>query len=492
MIPQYKHFSLTFLLLCLLALFAPLFGQRQPQKLPRQAVYIPFEDAREVLSALDEILPPQLKGKPPQQLAAIWPLWVKQRDSEIRARLAQGDEDSLINFLLFGTSFTKQPRIALSQIPQLKILNQNGRAPAESDDTGQVFSLVSNRIEDLLHSLIAPGVNDRLLFARRILGDQKRFPVGTQPGIQKARAYLLASLGRIIAENAGYARTLEAARLQSDATEEFAERSRLFSSRGLASDTSIFPNFAIEESLKSINSRGLIAPGSVRRVAIVGPGLDFTDKQEGYDFYPQQTIQPFAVIDTLLRLRLATANDLQLTTFDLSPRVNDHLARAVRNARLGKSYTVQLPRDLTAPWKMETVDYWQRFGDQIGVPSLAVSVPASEGQIKIRGIRIRPTVVAKITPVDTNIVLQRLELPLAERFDLIIGTNIFVYYDNLDQSFAMVNIARMLKPGGLLLSNNALLELPFLKMHSIGYSPVVYSDRPNDGDTIVWYQRSPG
>lgn len=98
---------------------------------------------------------------------------------------------------------------------------------------------------------------------------------------------------------------------------------------------------------------------------------------------------------------------------------------------------------------------------------------------------------ASISPVDTNIVLQRLELPPAEKFDLIIGTNIFLYYDNLDQSLAMMNIERMLKPGGILLSNNALLELPFFRVHSIGYSATIYSDRPSDGDTIVWYQRSP-
>ena len=81
-------------------------------------------------------------------------------------------------------------------------------------------------------------------------------------------------------------------------------------------------------------------------------------------------------------------------------------------------------------------------------------------------------------------------MPPAERFDLIIGTNIFLYYDNLDQSLAMMNVERMLRPGGIMLSNNALLELPFFKVHSIGYSVAVYSDRLNDGDSIVWYQRS--
>lgn len=484
-----KPIFLAIALICLLTLALPLSAQRQRREQKLQTVYLSSAEVSEVLSALGEILPEELKGKNEKDLAALWPEWVARRDSEIRARLAQGDEDSLINFLLFGTSFTKQPRVSLDQIPQLRILSANSSVK-ELQDVEPITRLVYARVEDLLGALHLPGANERLLFARRILLDQKRLFLSTRSGQKKARAHLLASLERVITENSGYARTLEAARLQGNPTEEFAERSRLFSSRGLASDTSILPSFAIEESLKLIKLRGLIPSGKVRRVAIIGPGLDFTDKQEGYDFYPLQTIQPFAVIDTLLRLQLATASDLLVTTFDLSPRVNDHLARARQRSNLGKGYVVQLPQDLSAGWKPEVVSYWERFGEQIGVPTAAVAVPASAGEIKIRAVRIGPTLVSKIRPIDANIVLQRVELPLAEKFDLIIATNIFVYYDNLDQSLAMVNIERMLKPGGLMLSNNALLELPFLRVHSIGYSAVIYSDRPNDGDSIVWYQRS--
>jgi hypothetical protein len=46
----------------------------------------------------------------------------------------------------------------------------------------------------------------------------------------------------------------------------------------------------------------------------------------------------------------------------------------------------------------------------------------------------------------------------------------------------------MLKPGGLLLSNNALLELPSSGMRSVGYVTVEYSDARDDGDHVVWYQ----
>jgi hypothetical protein len=233
----------------------------------------------------------------------------------------------------------------------------------------------------------------------------------------------------------------------------------------------------------------LLAAGSVRRVAVVGPGLDFTDKQEGYDFYPQQSIQPFAIVDTLLRLGLSKNNNPQVTTFDLSPRVNHHLAGAVQRARRGLSYVLQLPRDPKAQWKPESIQYWERFGERIGNEATPVVVPARAGDLNIRAVKVRPAVVSRLNVMDLNIVLQRLESPPTERFDLIIATNILVYYDVFEQSLAMANIERMLRPGRFLLSNNALLELPSSKLHSVGYLTVVYSSRPNDGDHIVWYQR---
>src|SRR5215467_2953299 len=42
---------------------------------------------------------------------AAWRSWAEARDRAIRSRLEAGEEDSLVNFLLFGTSFTRQPRL---------------------------------------------------------------------------------------------------------------------------------------------------------------------------------------------------------------------------------------------------------------------------------------------------------------------------------------------------------------------------------------------
>jgi hypothetical protein len=90
-----------------------------------KVVFMPYVDARPILQAMAEALPRGLRSLTPQEQESAWPEWVKQQDAEIRARLKKGDEDSLLNFLLFGTSFTHQPRqtSALSEIAKPFLLN---------------------------------------------------------------------------------------------------------------------------------------------------------------------------------------------------------------------------------------------------------------------------------------------------------------------------------------------------------------------------------
>lgn len=454
------------------------------------SVYIPYTEAQPILKQLDEILPADLKGKTSAQQSVIWTNWVARRDQDIRARLLQGDEDTVVNFLLFGTSYTKQPRLNGKQLAQLNSQVATAGDMQDSSGAGEVRRILNARVEDLVRGVAAPGNNERLLFAQRVL-NQKGINLRTSAGIAPAKNYLLTSLARVLKESASYTRILEQAKQLGDATEEFAQRSRLFSTRGLSLDTSLLPNFALEQSLKAIRDRHLIdAP--IRRIAIIGPGLDFTDKEEGYDFYPQQTIQPFAIIDSVLRLGLAQANNLQLTTLDISPRINDHLARATKDAGRRQGYTLQLLRNVNAGWKPEAVNYWSHFGDQIAAPVAAIPAPSATGELVTRAVRVRPEMVSRITPADLNIVLQRLDLPETQRFDLIIATNIFIYYDVFEQSLCLRNVEAMLRRGGFLLTNNGLLELPSSGVHSVDYLTVVYSDRPDDGDHIVWYQRAPG
>jgi len=137
------------------------------------------------------------------------------------------------------------------------------------------------------------------------------------------------------------------------------------------------------------------------------------------------------------------------------------------------------------------VAYWKRFGEQIGSPSTPVAVPPGLRGIKLRAVRVRPEFLRRMRALDVNIVLQREEAPEDARFDLLIATNTFVYYDTFEQSLALANVQSMLRPGGFLLTNNLLLELPASRMKSVDYVSVEYSAREADGDQIMWYRRLP-
>ena len=456
------------------------------QTATRKTSYLPYGEAKPIITALKEILPPELKGLSNDALAQKWTSWLTLRDRAIRTRLDLGDEDSLVNFLLFGATYTKQPRFSPKQLSDIE-----GRQGG-TDAQARLAAILDGRLRNLTDALRKPGTNERLLFTRQWLM-RKGYQFNTEAERTKVKEYLQTSVRRVLREQESYNRTLETARAGGDANEEFAVRSTLYRERGLSSDTSLRPDFALEEALKAIKEQNLLAPNSVRRVAIIGPGLDFTDKQDGYDFYPQQTIQPFAIIDSLLRLGLARLDTLQVTTLDLSPRVNAHITRARQRAQGGEPYIVQLPRTEQAQWSGSMVRYWQNFGDQIGAPATPATIPAQLTGVTSRAVRIRPNVVSRLMPpVDMNVVLQRLELPKNEQFDLMIATNILVYYNTFEQSLALRNVETMLRPGGFLLSNNELLELPFAGVRSANYSTTVYSARPDDGDHIVWYRRQSG
>ncbi|PYR74076.1 MAG: hypothetical protein DMF87_23875 [Acidobacteria bacterium] len=427
-------------------------------------INIPYSDAKPILDALrPELIPDALRSLTPMQREASWPAWVSTRDTEIRERLAAGDEDSVITFLLFGVTFTSQPRYSFATA-----------VATREPDAVVADPVVQARIKDLVAAVASPGANERLQFARRVI-ERHGIDFTTDMGRQGAREVLRAALTRMLADYDAYFR-------------DSAPGATLFRNRGLSSDTSIYAAFAIDAALKDAAAMGVLKQGSVRRVAVIGPGLDFTDKQEGYDFYPVQTIQPFAVTDSLRARNLAAPRDFQLMTYDLNPRVNDHIAAARQRAARGAGYTIQLPRDPAQQWERDLLGYWTRVGGKIGATVPPVAPPPAAGRVDVRAVRIRPDVVQMITPRDLDIILQRPEpLPDSDRFDLVIATNILIYYDVFEQSLALANIARMLHSEGVLLTNNPLFELPAIPVHQIGETKAIYTD--GGSDWIAWYQR---
>jgi hypothetical protein len=190
-------------------------------------VYIPFED-----------LPPQDGSR--QISPKDWRGWVAKRDAEIRARLARGDEDSLVYLWLFGTSFTKQPRATTEALARLR-------------DPGKAEALLIDRLEDFVAAIGSASAerNERLRFARTHLAS-KGIDVATETGRLKALEYLVRARERVVAENAAFTRAAKAARGSTDADAALGAYATLFRDRGLSSDTRLVASFAIDAALARV------------------------------------------------------------------------------------------------------------------------------------------------------------------------------------------------------------------------------------------------
>jgi hypothetical protein len=431
------------------------------ETLPR---FTSFEEAK---PTLDEYRYSGLSGTGSSERSE-WDRWIRGQDADVRSRIDRGVEDSVSNFILYGTSYTKLPRLS-------------GTDEA-LEPSGEISPAARKRILALVTALTGSRGSERLEFI-------KRFLVEKRIAREQFSDYLAANLVRFAGEQRAYQRTLEHAGKAGDANEVLAVRGTLYEKRGLSVDTSLLPNFAIEETLRALVDKSVLKRASVSRIVIIGPGLDFTDKRDGYDFYPLQTIQPFAVLETLKRLHLAEGQLVRVVTFDLNAAVNAHMAQLSQRARNEQGYIIQLPRDTSAAWTTAAVSYWKHFGDYLGSSVRPLPVPDALPTIESRAIAVRPEYAASMTPLDLNIVAQTIDVPESSAFDLVIATNVLVYYDVFQQSLAMGNIAQILKPGGIFLANNSLPVAHDKRLKYLGRKQVVFAQDGSYGDDIVVYQR---
>jgi len=439
-----------------------------PVRAAQDVRFLRFEEVEETLSLFRD------SGAAGTTIAdsAAWDRWIRARDAEVRGRIDQGVEDSISNLILFGTSFTTLPRL---EGPESVL------APVEGDASA-LTSAAQARVHALASALASSSGAERVVFVRAFLKQK-----GITPGSRES--YLSQNLLRLASEQRAYQEKLKEAANTGDQSAILLARGTLYQQRGLSIDTSLLPNFALQDTLRVMLQKNAIKPGTMRRILIIGPGLDFTDKRDGFDFYPRQTIQPFAILEAVARLRLGKADEISVATADLNPAVNAHVAALAQHARTGLPYIVQLPREVSADWSEAAVDYWRRFGDMIGASVKPLPVPASLQDVTMRAVAIRPAFAARFKGYDLNAVTQTLDIPDGQKFDLVIATNVLVYYDLFQQALAMVSIARMMNPGGLFLVNHALPSLHPRDLEYLGRRSVTYTPTGAYGDDIVVYRK---
>jgi chemotaxis methyl-accepting protein methylase len=111
--------------------------------------------------------------------------------------------------------------------------------------------------------------------------------------------------------------------------------------------------------------------------------------------------------------------------------------------------------------------------------------PSQIQNVERRAIRIQPQIVTLLNPQSMNIISQHVAAPADQRFDLVVATNIFLYYDRFELALALLNVESMLSSGGLLLTNDAIEDYAGVKLRTVGSASVQYT--PSQADTVRIY-----
>jgi len=169
--------------------------------------YVGYDEVRGVLTALAGIAPAALKGQD-TTLAQRWAEWARQHDAETRTRIDAGDQETIVNWLLYGTTFTTKPRVPLEEF------GDTTRTTRQLTDA-QIADLIGDRANDMVTALAAPGQDERRLFARDLFIRQG-YSLASQAERLRLLQRLLTLVTQVAGERARYAK--ETAASDSSAT----------------------------------------------------------------------------------------------------------------------------------------------------------------------------------------------------------------------------------------------------------------------------------
>jgi hypothetical protein len=405
---------------------------------------------------------------------AAFPSYVERLRENHASRMRQGDLDHLVFYLLQSRHFTPVPAIE----PALSAKGLVGSLdPAERDvflrssqvPPARIPPAVRARAAALLRALDSADPDPRVVYFRSLV--KAAFPAA-----RTREGEILREYGRVI--RFVYEKEFVAQR-SANPSVAVAE---LYRTRGLSTDTAVEAGYVVYNGLGILKS--LEPARTIRRVLIVGPGLDLAPRTGLLEEGPPESYQPWAVMDALLALGLSSAGDLEIVGADINPRVVQHLRRAHANppaltlvSGIRESETVALSNEYR--------DYFARLGKAIGDVQPGVS-PAETGHLR-KTVRVHTAAARGLSAETLDVVTERLE---GKPFDLIVATNLLPYFDDAELMLAMSNVAAMLAPGGIFLHNEPrpllgdvtdALGLPFeqsrhVVIASVGGAPAPLSD----------------
>ena len=334
-------------------------------------------------------------------------------------RVREGDLDHLIFYLLQSTKFPGPP---IEPALSAKAFVDSGRIPES----------VRTRASALLRAVENPGADARLRYFHDLV--QASFPDAQQRQDGVLREYARAM--RFLYEKEFVAQRSDR---PADAIAD------LYHARGLSTDTEVEAGYLVFQGLGVV--RAIAPAGTVRRVLIIGPGLDLAPRTGFIESAAPESYQPWAVIDALVSLGVSRLETLDVVAADINPRVVTHLRQSTQTPPV-LMLVSGIANTSTVTLTDEYREYFSTLGRAIS-DDPAGSTTTAQGHLK-KTVRVRSEAARRLHAEAIDIVTERLS---GERFDLIIATNILPYFDDTQLALALTNIAAMLAPGGVFLHN---------------------------------------
>jgi SAM-dependent methyltransferase len=359
-----------------------------------------------------------------------------------RARVQESDLDAAVYYALQSTAFTQDAPIEPAESARMFVeglddgMRQRFLAGSATPATDRVPASARRRLRTFASAIQAPPAGSRLALFHDVLDREAGNPATVEAAL--VAQYIRAM--RFLYEKEFVAGTLP------DSTAGVAA---LYRNRPLSTDTSVEAGYLVHLGLAMVQT--LEPDRRIRRVLLVGPGLDLAPRTGLLELGPPQSYQPFAVIDALVALGLAQLDALEVIGADVNDRVVTHL----HDART-RNDVVSFATGIGDGGAVTLTDEYRRYITMLGRASAealaAPTLPAGYAGHLAKTLRFRPTVQAAIDGLRLDIVSDRLS---GDRVDLVVATNIFPYLDDVELTLALANIAAILAPGGLLLHNEA-------------------------------------
>lgn len=358
--------------------------------------------------------------------------WRERTRRETDERQRQGENEHLVYYLLQSARFTEQlrqePTSSAREFSQaLGEKDREAFLSGTAQPVNKIPLVVKTRMRDFLKVLEKPTGDERLQYFQQFLG---RVPA------QQRQEYL----------NREYLRVMRALLSGMNSREQAAGSASTLSQSnqtgGITTDTQVETGYPVALALEAIAEREPKA--KLQRVLVVGPGLDFAPRTDLVDVIPPQSYQPYAIADRLLARGLATPDALRIDCID----INERVVRFFRQAAQQNVVTLQLL--LSAP-DPRVSGYFRTLGDEIGV-GRTIGLQ--------KRLDVQAGVAQRITADKVNIVTDRYDD--GRQYDLVVITNVLVYFNTRERLSALANITAMLRPGGYIIHNEMSEELATL------------------------------